>query len=415
MDKTVNTILFGILAALMGAAAGAFVWMVLFIMNTGIHILWTGIPEAMGAGGSPAYNLTGCLAGGLVIGLWQKRYGILPDDLETVMGRIKKEGKYPYDRLHIIAVAALLPLIFGGALGPEAGLSGLIAGLCCLIGDRMKQKGDEAAALAETGIAATLGVIFNAPLFGIIDNLEPDNKNEKYRKKLADKKTRIFLDIMGVAGGMAAMGIMKNIAGSSGGLPRFEARDGFDPEQWKWLAVFLAAGILMGLFSMAVGRITEKIGKMLRPYRIASCMTAGLILGITGFLLPLSMFSGEHHMTLLIESWQEYSAAILILSAIGKLFLVNLCIDLGWRGGSIFPIIFSGTAMGFAAAMATGADGAFAVAATAAALCGYIMRKPVTVIAVLLLCFPVAYIPPLAIGAFAASKIPVPGILKKHE
>ena len=71
--------------------------------------------------------------------------------------------------------------------------------------------------------------------------------------------------------------------------------------------------------------------------------------------------------------------------------------------------------MGFAAAMATGADGAFAVAATAAALCGYIMRKPVTVIAVLLLCFPVTYIPPLAIGAFAASKIPVPEILKKHE
>ena len=53
---------------------------------------------------------------------------------------------------------------------------------------------------------------------------------------------------MGVAGGMAAMGIMKNIAGSSGGLPRFEARDGFDPEQWKWLAVFLAAGILMAFF-----------------------------------------------------------------------------------------------------------------------------------------------------------------------
>lgn len=71
------------------------------------------------------------------------------------------------------------------------------------MGDRLKDKGDEVAALTETGIAATLGVIFNAPLFGIAGNLEPDNRKEKYRTKLVSKKSRIILYVMGVLGGMA--------------------------------------------------------------------------------------------------------------------------------------------------------------------------------------------------------------------
>lgn len=67
------------------------------------------------------YNICVCLIGGLLIGLWQRKYGILPDDMEQVMGKVKATGGYPYNNLPVIAVAALLPLIFGGALGPEAG------------------------------------------------------------------------------------------------------------------------------------------------------------------------------------------------------------------------------------------------------------------------------------------------------
>mgnify|MGYP002572812422 CR=1 FL=1 len=109
----------------------------------------------------------------------------------------------------------------------------------------------------------------------------------------------------------------------------------------------------------------------------------------------------------------EYSAKILILTALAKMLLVNLCISLGWRGGSIFPLIFSGVAAGYAFAAITGIDPNFAVAAMTAGLYGYVSRKPVMTVAVLLMCFPPVYIFPLAGAAVIASKVPIPP--KMHE
>lgn len=222
MKKGVKILSFGVLAFILGAAAGAVVWVILKVMNIGIDLLWELLPEKLSLENSIIYNIVVCLVGGLIIGLWQRRYGLLPENMEQVMDHVKREGFYPYDKLHIIAISALLPLIFGGALGPEAGLTGLIVGLCYFVGDRLKYKADEVAALAETGMAATLGVIFGAPLFGIVGNLEPDNWSRSERRRLADKKTRVFLYIMGVLGGLAVMMGLGMLLGSSGGLPRFD-------------------------------------------------------------------------------------------------------------------------------------------------------------------------------------------------
>ncbi len=415
MNKTGKIFIFGIFSMILGAFCGAVVWVVLRVMSIGMELLWETLPQTLGQEHSLVYNLAVCLIGGLLIGLWQKKYGVLPDDMHQVMGRVKKEGGYPYDRLHIIAVSALLPLIFGGALGPEAGLIGLIVGMCCFVGDKLKYKGDEVAALAEAGMAATVGVIFNAPLFGIIDNLEQNNKTEQYRKKLVSKRARIWIYVMGVAGGMLAMAGFGRIFGGGSGLPRFESQHQYGWEQWKWFLLLIAAGVLFGMLYLCFEKATSVIAKRIAEHRILSCLIAGAAVAVIGYFLPLTMFSGEHEMGELMRQWQTCSVVVLILTAIGKLLLVNVCINFGWRGGSIFPIIYSGVSLGYAMALVTGMDGAVAVAVTVAAVYAYIMRKPVTVVAVLLLCFPVTYIPAILISSIIASKIPVPEIIAPHE
>ena len=55
-----------------------------------------------------------------------------------------------------------------------------------------------------------------------------------------------------------------------------------------------------------------------------------------------------------------------------------------------------------------GMDGAFAVAMLVSSMYAYIMRKPAAVVMILLLCFPITYILPIAVCAIIASKIPSP-------
>ena len=205
---------------------------------------------------------------------------------------------------------------------------------------------------------------------------------------------------------MKGLGILFDMKGS--GLPRFGAKHAIGIDQWKWVIPLIAIGIAYALFYMLCEFFSKKLAAMLKDRRVTSCLIAGVLVAVCGFLVPLSMYSGEHQLHQMIDEWQEYAAVLLFASAVVKLFLTSFCINLGWKGGNIFPIIFCGAIAGFGFALLTGMDGGFAAAVVISALYGYLMRKPVAVIAVLMLCFPVTYILPIAAAAFISAKIPSP-------
>lgn len=397
-----NLFLYVLLAAVLGAFAGALVWALLFIMNLGIELVWHTIPEYVG--NEVVYTVGVCLLGGLLIGLWQKKFGIYPQELEEVMHELKTTGTYPYSKIPMLSVAALLPLIFGGCLGPEAGLTGIIVGLCCWVGDKLKYKGKEIRELAAAGMAATLGVVFASPFVGIAFNYESENVSTEDTEDF--KKLKKLIYVMAVAGGLGAMKLLGEFFGGGSGIPRFGRDVDITVDDWKWFIVVVAAGLIAGVIYTIANKITLNIGNKLINHRVVSCMLAGLCLAIIGIVFPWTMFSGEHQMGELMEVWQGESEVSLILTTVMKLILVNLCINLGWKGGSIFPIIFSGVSLGYAVAMIIGIQPVFAVAVATATLCGYIMRKPVMVIGVLLLCFPVTIIIPMTAAAYLGSVIP---------
>lgn len=91
-------------------------------MNLGIDLLWNRAPTFLEGIGCPAllYPLVFCTLGGLAIGLFQKRVGPYPDDMSTVLAEVKKSGRYEYKHIKAMFLGALMPLMFGGSIGPEA-------------------------------------------------------------------------------------------------------------------------------------------------------------------------------------------------------------------------------------------------------------------------------------------------------
>ena len=144
-------------------------------------------------------------------------------------------------------------------------------------------------------------------------------------------------------------------------------------------------------------------------------LLAGMAVALCACWLPQTIFSGEQQMRELMNVWHTLPPAQLVLIAAVKLVLVSLCIELGWRGGAIFPLIFSSAALGYAFAQIVGMDGNFAVAILTAALYARILRKPLAVVAILLLCFPLTYLPPLLLAAFVAAKLPLPRAVRESH
>ena len=221
-----------------GAFAGAAVWLFFFAMEHGIDYLWTEIPHMLGVAspelasgpfGFLPYPFFVCLLGGLLIGLYEKMTGTKTDDLNQVMAKVKRDGRYPYDNLGKLSLAALLPLLFGGSIGPEAGLTGVIAGLCSWVGDRMRRFGVEFRQLTLLGTQAALTALFTAPVFGFVAPLagsadgqgaddDGDSESDEITIKLPKAQKTVVYGIA-IAGGLGTYLLLGQLMGGGMRLP----------------------------------------------------------------------------------------------------------------------------------------------------------------------------------------------------
>ncbi len=379
-------------------------------------------PAWLAAIGMPAvvYPLAFCVAGGVAIGLFQKNVGPYPDDMNAVLAEVKKTGRYDYRHLGAMFFGALLPLLFGGSIGPEAGLTGVVAGLCSWVGDRLKFVGAEMRELANAGTAAILSAIFSAPLFGLAAPLFGYADDADGRRRRIDSftatvvsspqvskpvKTAVYL--LSVAGALGAFMLLNEVVGGGSGLPHFsDMAVGTSELAWALPVVALGAcaGWLFHGFGWAVGKLSARLGDRV----VVKAVVAGAILGVLGIFLPFTLFAGEAQTEMLAQQWTALGAGALLATGFLKVLASQVCLGLGWRGGHFFPLIFSGIAIGYAAAGLFDIDPVFALSVSTAALLGATMRQPLMVALLLILCFPAKAVVFVLAAACLGAAVPVP-------
>lgn len=299
-----NNFLYYIFCGFSGAVTSLIVWLFLKLMGLGIGLVWDTIPSNFDF---KFYPIIVCTAGGIILGIWQKLTNAVPDELDEVMKKVKKDKFYPYNKVLLLCISALLPLVFGGSMG--------------------------------------------LPRLG------------GYNITNFERLWGIPLALLGAVCGF----------------------------------LFIISSKIFGKF---FALIQGKLGI------IISTTLGGIILGVMGTYLPLTMFSGEESITVVKESFAEFAPWILIISGVLKLVLTNICIKSGWKGGHFFPVIFCGVSIGYGVAMLGGLDTAFCAAVVTAGLLGVTMKKPLAVTMLLLLCFDARVIPWILLAAFLGSIIP---------
>lgn len=386
--------------AVIGTVAGALVWALLKIMAIGTEMIWEWIPEKIHI---PYYTVLVCTVGGAIIGIFRKLYGDYPEDMETVMGKVKTEKRYEYKNMLVMMIAALLPLLIGSSVGPEAGLTGIIVGLCYWAGDNLKFAKQHTKEYSQIGAAVSLSVLFQAPLFGIFEVEEdPD-------MQLAElgRGSKIFIYGIALAAGTGSyVGLSALLGGGMPGIPSFDTVV-VQRIDYVMMFVYMLCGCVLAYFYETTHTVTGVIAGKIPG--IAKEILAGICLGVIGMLIPAVMFSGEEQMGALMKEYAGYMAIALIGVAFLKIVLTNLCIQFGLKGGHFFPVIFAGVCLGYGLAMLFfGQQGdshaVFAAAIVTSTLLGGIMKKPLAVTMLLFLCFPVKIFIWIFIAAAVGSK-----------
>lgn len=386
--------------AVIGTAAGALVWALLKIMASGTEMIWEWIPEKIHI---PYYTVLVCTVGGAIIGIFRKLYGDYPEDMETVMGKVKKEKRYEYKNMLVMMIAALLPLLIGSSVGPEAGLTGIIVGLCYWAGENLKFAKQNTKEYSQIGAAVSLSVLFHAPLFGIFEVEEdPDMQMAEL-----GKGSKIFIYGIALAAGTGSYaGLSALLGGGMSGFPSFDAV-AVQRIDYVMMLVYMFCGCVLAYFYETTHTVTGIIAGKIPG--VVKEILAGLCLGVIGMLIPAVMFSGEEQMGALMKEYAGYMAIALIGAAFLKIILTNLCIQFGLKGGHFFPVIFAGVCLGYGLAMLFfGQQGeghvVFAAAIVTSTLLGGIMKKPLAVTMLLFLCFPVKIFIWIFIAAAVGSK-----------
>lgn len=391
---------FGILtlySIFMGGFVGLLTWIFFTVLSLTTHFIWDYLPSVIDV---TNWTIIVCLVGGILVGLSQKYLGNYPRLTDEVMAEFKETKRIDYSSVFKGAVIAICVLSFGASLGPEAALVGIIGGLSTWAGDVIKSLVKKKSVLNEHGdiiieysIETAIGMVFRAPLFGA--NTFVEERKDPKRIKLI--KTIVYL--ITTAAGFGVFILLSKIDNRNFALADFGSATVGLHEIIAIIPLILIGVLLAKLYEF-FGAILHKVLKPLDKYKVIKAVIGGLVLGLIGTVLPLTLFSGEHEMTNLAAEWTNMSVYLLLALGIVKLFLTEVCLATGWRGGHIFPVIFAGVSIGYAIALLFPIDPVTSVAVITTALTSAVLRKPLAVVLILIMIFQVKLVIPMIIAAY---------------
>jgi H+/Cl- antiporter ClcA len=275
----------------------------------------------------------------LLVGVLVRIFGDHSGIFAEMMTEFGRTGRFNYRRAPGMVIIALVSLIAGGSLGPEAPLADACGSLGTLISDRLKLDEKGTRSLGFSGISGMLAAFITSPFGGALLGLESAHAGVDYVWTL-------FPTL--VASSFATVAFVLLNGSFFGVMYQFG--------DYNLRLVDLLLALPLGLIGALAGAIFivgfDYLSNLLEPlnkHLVIRGVIGGLGLGTSGALLPLTLFSGGAETGEMIRRATEIGGIGLVVLALVKLLVTTLCLATGWKGGYIFPTLFAGAALGTAA------------------------------------------------------------------
>ena len=330
-----------LLVALLGAVSAVITFVFIALVNVFTDLLWKQAPTALGID-TRLFTFVVCTLGGLLVGLLVKIFGDHNGIFAEIMLEFGKTGRFDYRNAPGIVITAFVSLISGGSLGPEAPLADACGGMGTLAAEKLKLDEQETRTMGYGGLSAMLASFITNPFAGALLSLESAQGG----------KTGVMLYFWTLFPSLLASAVATvvfvGLSGSFMGV-LFSFPDYAPVVKDLIMAIpFSLVGGVAGVLFMLMFKWLRKLMLPMKSHLVWRGLIGGLVMGIIGMVLPLTLFSGEEQTVEMIEQAAEIGIVMLVVLALAKLFATSLLLATGWKGGYIFPIMFAGVALGMA-------------------------------------------------------------------
>ena len=311
-------------------------------------------------------------AGGAVLVTAMRKALTVPDEVPGAIAMAKVARVDP-ELAPKLVILSVVSLVTGASLGPSFAIVVAGGGMgTWMVQRRLHSEPDAEAQYTLTGMSGAFGGVFTSPLFAsiLVSELSPIKK----MNYVAAFIPQFLAASIGYA-------IFFGITGETM-LGAFEVGGAYTFEKWD-----LLLGVLLGIFAAltllvhaTVGRAVRRVVAAVNTPWLTATIGGGLI-GLIAFALPLTATGGSNQLTYTAANVDNIGIGLLVAVLLGKMVAMTLSQEVGFLGGSVFPILFiGGTAGALLHAIFPDIPAPLAIAAMIAAVPGAVISAPVSFI-----------------------------------
>ena len=230
---------------------------------------------------------------GVFIGLAIKFFG-QHGGLGVAQSQYAKTGGVNYRNLPSILLQGFIALWSGAAIGPEGTLTFLAGGLGTFVSERLKLQKDDVQVLAYSAIAGAFGGFFGSPVVGAVGAVE----------YMFIKELNLYRHLIpGLIAAAVGYGVYFAILQTSYlGIYCFPNFASLRLVDLVWaLLVGVIAALIGTLFKLVFGLVHLVFGR-LNKKPVARSIIGGLIIGLIGSFLPLTLYSGQNQLLQIVHN-----------------------------------------------------------------------------------------------------------------